>query len=244
MNNIFYIIGKHINDSNTFFNFIISIKNISNKQQLINEKRSYFSKFMIEYRKDNKGIIKTYYLLPNKKVDGIVKIEDKINRKTTTFNCHNGLKNGLYQKMYDGKILSEVYYINGSREGLFNEWYENGQLKKQYIFINNKKEGLYLKWHKNGVVRSISTYINDLKNGLYIKFYKNGQLLMRSNYIEGKKNGRSESWYNNHKICSIYTYFNDMKHGPCIKYKHDPYHLIERDIYIEDNPGILAFVLN
>jgi hypothetical protein len=41
---ILHKIGLHINDLGTFHNFIVSIKNIGNKEQLILHKKRYFSK--------------------------------------------------------------------------------------------------------------------------------------------------------------------------------------------------------
>ena len=40
-------------------------------------------------------------------------------------------------------------FVNGKAEGLYKEWYENGQLKRERNYVNGKEEGLSRYWDEN-----------------------------------------------------------------------------------------------
>jgi antitoxin component YwqK of YwqJK toxin-antitoxin module len=107
---IYNIIGLKIDIPNDFFNFILAIKNIANKQLLISLKRKQFTKIVEEVKYGEKRI---YYKLPN-----------------------------------------------GKTEGLYQSWYENGQLSLQCNYINDVLEGPYKSWHKNGQLHIECKYVN------------------------------------------------------------------------------------
>ena len=61
------------------------------------------------------------------------------------------------------------------KDGLFKEYYENGQLRKEVVY----KEGeiiLYTTFHKNGQMETRINCKNGLKDGSCEVFYSNGQL--------------------------------------------------------------------
>ena len=53
-----------------------------------------------------------------------------------------------------------VFYKNGKENGLWRQWYKDGQLKSNVKFINGIKQGIETIWHKNGSVKSIDEYID------------------------------------------------------------------------------------
>jgi len=73
---------------------------------------------------------------------------------------------GVYREYYDEKkniLKSEVFMINGKKEGIYNSYHENGQLCEEINYIDNKM------------------------NGIYKSYWKNGQLMIETNYIDDKK---------------------------------------------------------
>jgi antitoxin component YwqK of YwqJK toxin-antitoxin module len=159
---IYYMIGLKINIPNDFFNFILAVKNITNKELLISLKKKQFIK---EINEEIENIGKEcYYKLPN------------------------GKEEGLYQSWYNnGQLMEKYSYINGKKEGLYQLWYDNGQLHKRYNFINNEVEGLYQSWYDDGNLGDEGKYINGKKEGLYKSWYNNGQLYEECKYINDKK---------------------------------------------------------
>ena len=41
-------------------------------------------------------------------------------------------------------------FVNGKAEGLYIEWYENGQLKRERNYVNGKRQGIGRSWDENG----------------------------------------------------------------------------------------------
>jgi antitoxin component YwqK of YwqJK toxin-antitoxin module len=162
---ILYQIGNQINDHITFFNFIISFKNIRNKEALIKQKRQQFVKCITSYyRNVDRSIKEIYYILPNHMMEG------------------------LYQLWhYNGKLLKQYNFINDGKEGLYQSWHENSERYEQYNNVNGKREGLYQLWFDNKQLCKQYNYINDKIEGLYQEWHRNGQLYKQYNYINGKK---------------------------------------------------------
>jgi antitoxin component YwqK of YwqJK toxin-antitoxin module len=121
---ILYQIGNQIDDHVTFFNFIISFKNIRNKEALIKQKKQQFTKIIISYHKDGQ-IRNICYMLPNFRKEGLCKSWYENRQLYEQYNSVNGKK---------GRLISCIAKLYRHR---------NGQLHKQYNYINDKIEGLY-----------------------------------------------------------------------------------------------------
>ena len=44
------------------------------------------------------------------------------------------------------------------KNGLWTEWYENGQKKQEMTFKDGKKEGLRIEWYENGQKKNEITF--------------------------------------------------------------------------------------
>ena len=67
---------------------------------------------------------------------------------------------------------------------------ENGsRIKEEYFQNNNIKEGIYKQYYSNGQLLAECNYINGKKVGKYIKYYYNGQKLLECYYINNKIDG-------------------------------------------------------
>jgi hypothetical protein len=156
---IFYQIGKQIDDRITFFNFVISFKGIRNKELLVKQKKIQFAKAIITYHKDG-NICEKYYILPG------------------------NIREGLYQQYgKDGHLHEQFSYINNKTEGLYQYWYRNGQLFDRYNYVNGQIEGLYQSWYFGGQLKEKCYYVNDKKEGSYQKWFENGALEIKRNYV-------------------------------------------------------------
>jgi antitoxin component YwqK of YwqJK toxin-antitoxin module len=64
-------------------------------------------------------------------------------------------------------------------------YYKNGQLHERYeVDEKGVKHGLYESWFENGQLRTKCTYQNDKKNGLYEFWDYDGQLKQKDLYID------------------------------------------------------------
>jgi len=84
----------------------------------------------------------------------------------------NGKLHGLYEYYYEnGQLLEKCYYVNEKQEGLYEKWYNNGELKIKYNCKNGILNGLYQSWNFNGTSEFSGIYKNGKfndKNGCVI----------------------------------------------------------------------------
>ena len=119
----------------------------------------------------------------------------------------------------DGK--SEGYLKNGKRDGLWKEWYENGQIKRERYFKDGVVDGLVTTWFQNGQKetesyskdgrhdyrRGSSWYESGMKRSEYmnrdtsIVYYENGQI-QRLNFHKDEDIHVDESifYYENRQV--------------------------------------------
>ena len=73
--------------------------------------------------------------------------------------------------------VNERYYVdkNGLRQGLYESFYENGQLRRRCTYKDGKLDGLYESFYENGQLKERCTYKNNKLDGLCEWFDINGQ---------------------------------------------------------------------
>ena len=97
-----------------------------------------------------------------------------------------------------GKLRSEVFELNGKKNGIYKEYYENscenmsstdsfGQLFYICSYIDGKFHGEFKSYHKNGQLNDICSYIDGKKNGEAKTYDHNGRLCDICSYIDGKE---------------------------------------------------------
>lgn len=100
------------------------------------------------------------------------------------------------------------------KQGVWKEFWSNGDLKSEVIYKNNKKQGLEIKWfdtpdcveqesyYKDGVLDGPSVYYSKkckkdffetfksgIKEGLELSYYPNGNIKAEGYYKKGNLNG-------------------------------------------------------
>lgn len=100
-------------------------------------------------------------------------------KRTIQFNAHENLyyvkdyfENGQLQMdaTYSSidKMLKEGYWCNyrsNTKEGVYKEWFENGQIEYLGSFKNGLREGLCTSWYTTGQIESKKTWKNGQLNG-------------------------------------------------------------------------------
>ncbi len=119
---------------------------------------------------------------------------------------------------YDGYETIKVRFKNGKPEGLWERFYDNGQLQSRENYKNGEPVGLFEYYHENGQLQSRENYKNGEPVGLKEVYHENGQLQSRGNFKEGKMDGMWEGFYSNgtqdeyHPQC--------WENGELVKYGH------------------------
>ena len=97
------------------------------------------------------------------------------------------LRNGPTRN-YDreGRLLSEVNYIDNVKEGLATNYYANtGKVNSTLEFKNGIKEGNEIWYYESGKEYRISPFVTGKIEGVQKLFYENGQLMAEIPYKEG-----------------------------------------------------------
>jgi antitoxin component YwqK of YwqJK toxin-antitoxin module len=86
------------------------------------------------------------------------------------------LYSGWGKEMYaNGKICRLGQFVDGNKEGIWAEWYYDGQQEMQSIIKEGKKNGLHTTWFENGQKRLEANYKAGKKDGLSTEWYENAQ---------------------------------------------------------------------
>ena len=125
-------------------------------------------------------------------VDGV-----KINQ----YDINTGEREGMWFEYLDGKIVSKKEYKNGEYDGIYQVFYENGQIQYDGQTKNNEFVGLWKMYYPNGGIKEIGNYDNGLSVGLWKWYYPtDNQLKSIVNYIDGKPDGLNIGYYQNGNI--------------------------------------------
>ena len=101
---------------------------------------------------------------------------------------YNRKEKGIYQSWYEnGQLYTQCNYKNGILEGLYQRWHEKGQLCEQGHYRNGQLEGLYQRWYENGQLQLETNYKNGKPDGLYSYLDEDGELQVQYNYINGQE---------------------------------------------------------
>jgi len=108
---------------------------------------------------------------------------------------------------YDGKVVSQIIYKNGKRNGLFISYDDDGTLKFKQNLIDDKKNGITIHYHKNGQVFSETNYVDDKEEGIETGYYENGNLWSRKTYVNGEEKGPVEEYYENGQLSANLSFY-------------------------------------
>jgi TonB family protein len=87
----------------------------------------------------------------------------------------------------NGKIQSEITYINKIREGSAKFYYDNGNLRQEFSYINGKVDGLVKEYYESGKLKLTYNIENGKKEGRVSMFKEDGTFLTDIPYESGKR---------------------------------------------------------
>jgi pimeloyl-ACP methyl ester carboxylesterase len=85
----------------------------------------------------------------------------------------------------NGQIQMDAFY------SAFDRHIKEGS---QCNYHSNTKEGLYKEWFDNGQIAYEGNYRNGLRNGISTSWYKNGQKEADENWLKGQLHGNTKYW--------------------------------------------------
>ncbi|NLT51000.1 MAG: TonB family protein [Ignavibacteria bacterium] len=94
---------------------------------------------------------------------------------------------GINRSFYpDGKISSEISYVNDRLDGTCYWFYENGNLRKEVTYSNGIVNGWIREYYLNGIIKSEIQTDMGILDGLSKYYYENGGLKETRIYEKGK----------------------------------------------------------
>lgn len=213
---------------------------VAKETTYINDKK--YGDFFENYEN---GILKISGKFVDNRLDGLITTYNSNGQKQSETNYTLGLKNGKSTEYISGKVLSEVIYKNGKKEGYFFANNFNGGLEIEGNFVDDKKngvwtkynrdrkiileetyhqgilEGEYNKYYDTGSIKESGTYINGYLEGTVEIYNENSNLIRKINYIKGKKEGKSESYYSDGKLLNEEYYRNNILNGEFKEYSRE-----------------------
>jgi len=146
------------------------------------------------------GQLKSKGIYKNGKIDGLYEKYKPNGLLWYTTNYKDGEVNGIEEIYDENGLLSRQNFKNGKPhgKGFLKNVYPNGQLKfiencKDGCF-GGKKDGLRENYYENGQLEERTNYKNGKPHGLSEEFYENGQLKIKENYKDGKTDGLGQKF--------------------------------------------------
>ncbi|MCK5689996.1 hypothetical protein KAI87_12040, partial [Myxococcota bacterium] len=87
----------------------------------------------------------------------------------------------------NGQKASEAYTVDGKKEGLEQEWYDDGTLKAERNYKNGELNGKSTEYFPTGTEKRKGSYANAKRDGEWVELDETGNALMRQLYNNGEK---------------------------------------------------------
>jgi antitoxin component YwqK of YwqJK toxin-antitoxin module len=127
-------------------------------------------------------------------------------------------------------ICQKISYQNGKKNGIFLEYYRNGNLKYKKKYKNDQLIDTACFYHKNGNLSQLQILKDGLKVGCWKKFNENGNVFSELNFKDDELHG----------ACNTYTY-KTLKPLACLNYKDGNLHGEQKRFYSNGKPRSICY---
>ena len=117
-------------------------------------------------------------------------------------------------------------YNNDLEEGVWQNYWENGQLKNSSEFKKGKLHGNWTSFNPYGNIKVIGKYKNGFEKGKWITLFSNGQYKEVKNMKIIKKKSKA-----NDVVLKGRVHQMSVKHGKYEAYSARDYQLVEKGVY-------------
>lgn len=125
----------------------------------------------------------------------------------------SGLKEGSYEEIYKGKILTKGSFKNGERSGKWNFMSWEGPVEQEGNYVDGKKEGEWKFYYPDGKISCLMNYKSGKRDGFFKGFYNNGNPSFETPYELDSIKGVMYEYFENGKVEESATYKGDTMNG-------------------------------
>lgn len=135
--------------------------------------------------------------LTEKYEGGAVRIE----REVLKMSDDQIVNNGLFTEYYpNGQKFAEGRYADGVHVGQWSFWHDNGQLCKTVTFKNGRPDGAWDVFRPDGTLLAKRIYKDNQRDGLWIIYQDDGKSpKVEDSYANGQHEGTSRVYFANGK---------------------------------------------
>ena len=90
------------------------------------------------------------------------------------------------QPIKDGKRINQYDIETGKKEGIWEDYYDDGQIYSKGSYVNDIKDGYWEYYWSNGSLCHKGNYKNDVKEGYWENYWINGNLLRKELFDNGE----------------------------------------------------------
>jgi antitoxin component YwqK of YwqJK toxin-antitoxin module len=119
----------------------------------------------------------------------------------------------MVQVENDGRVVYKLPIIDGNEEGLAIGFYNTGEKLLERKFEHGQKQGVFKQWWPNGNLRYLFNYNHDKYDGKQIVYFHFGKIQEEKNYYNGKEVGVQRIWDSIGNLISNYTVKNNKIYG-------------------------------
>jgi len=99
------------------------------------------------------------------------------------------IKDGLFEEFYqNGKIASTSAYVNNKKEGAFRSFYEDGKPNEITVYLNDVPVDSAWEYHVDGSIK-FRGFFDKTGNGSASEYYKGGKEKLSGKIMAGKRDG-------------------------------------------------------
>ncbi|MDT8400492.1 MAG: hypothetical protein RQ743_02265 [Bacteroidales bacterium] len=187
---------------------------------------------------NDKGVLSTTMLYDNGKiVEGNIEDNPEVdiqNRYDSDGNLifsgpfRLGVPVGIHREYSsDGSVKSSVIYNDqgikvsegivtedGRRNGVWKNYYENGNIKEEGEYDYNRRTGFWNFYNRDGSIIQTGSYRNGRPEGLWKWYYPEGSILREEEYYQGRRDGSFIEYSKEGDIISEGEYLDGERNGP------------------------------
>ena len=102
------------------------------------------------------------------------------------------------------RLVKEVTFKNGVKEGLMKSFYQNGKLRQTFWYENGLREDSAKWYYEEGQLFRSTPYKNDTIDGIQKQYYRNGRLKAKLGYKKGLRTQNLEEFTTEGKLVGGY----------------------------------------
>ncbi len=161
------------------------------------------------YKSDYSGDLCMEGTFKNDKKTGVWKSFFKTNNQLKYLKLYDilGLATGVWESYYDSGELNNVeQHLNGKKQGKQTEYFKNGNVSKTGMHIQGQANGVWMYYYDDGHLACEKTFVNGVESGVYTSYHKNGKRHKTGMKQQFKKTGTWITYDNKGTIIKTETY--------------------------------------